>query len=1188
LLNRLQWVTRFEPGEVSAMIFADIITGMLGNAAWEGVKSTWGRPDKLEQAYSGAFQAAQSKFHEKFGDQYGARYDAFFDFDKVDRLLFRACLFADDLNMDALVRLAREVKPATPPEVVIGFVDLLRTELDRIPHFSWLFKNKEQFEQVSRIGGNVEEIKEAVGKLSNTPDQITEALETVQQIRNKVTPPTQRKPFLLPQADIASFTGRSGELERLEEILIKRKSAKLCTIVGLTGTGGMGKSALACHFAQVYRESFIDGVIGRRVDGKDMDTVAREFARACGEELDPDDERDASTLMQEVFSDRRALLIFDNADDVAIRKLQPGGTRCAVIVTTRDRQLPVALGVTSESQIDISVLPDPDSILLLRTLIGDERVTKDSEAARRIVELVGGLPLALQIAGAVLFVQPLQSLKEYETSVAGERERLAKLCVGDDPLLSLRASFSISLRLLKDPEEVNLFACLAVCAREGFSSEAAAAATGWSAQEAEKGLARLYRLSLLNVAETGARRFVFHPLIRLFAQDIAEQRNLIDHARERHAGFFIGLVQSASLRDPAVVANMLTQLDDVMLAAKWLQRQEKLDDGFVTALQPFLLSYGRWHEALDLTSGFLSAAELTEDYHSVVWYRIQQAKFLSLSGHLLEAEKSLAPIPQVLGRLTEGGDRHRYEAKWLNTLGGVLQRQGRFEEAVEAFKRSAEIEETSGNQPGQAVVLNSLGGVLQRQGKFQDAFEAFKRSAAIEETGGNQLGQAMVLNSLGGVLQRQGKFKEAVEAFQRSFALLVQLGDQRGQAMVLNSLGGVLQRQGKFEEAVEAFKRSLAISENLEDERSLAMVLNGLGGVLQRQGKFEEAVEALQRSARIGEGLQDNRHLGMVLNSLGGVLRRQGKFEEAVDAFERSIAICAHLEDERSLAMVLNSLGGVLRRQGKFEEAVDAFERSIAICEHLEDERGLAMVLNSLGGVLQRQGKFKEAVEAFQRSFALPVQLGDQRGQAMVLNSLGGVLQRQGKFKEAVEAFQRSFALLVQLEDQRGQAMVLSSLGGVLQRQGKFKEPVEAFQRSFALFVELGDQRGQAKVLNSLGGALRRQGQYVQAFGAFQESIAIGEKLRDHRHLAMVRRAFGDALLSHGDTARAISELSKAFALDEALKNPKGVGLVASILIDALRRLGRDEEALGYWHRAVVIAPDNRRLQQLGNQIPGT
>ena len=92
------------------------------------------------------------------------------------------------------------------------------------------------------------------------------------------------------------------------------------------------------------------------------------------------------------------------------------------------------------------------------------------------------------------------------------------------------------------------------------------------------------------------------------------------------------------------------------------------------------------------------------------------------------------------------------------------------------------------------MVLNSLGGVLQRLGKFQDAADALAQSYDLLVKQAEERGQAMVLNSLAGVLQRLGRFQEAADALSKAGDIEERLGNERGQAMVLNSLGGVLQQ----------------------------------------------------------------------------------------------------------------------------------------------------------------------------------------------------------------------------------------------------------------------------------------------------------------------------------------------------------------------------------------------------------
>jgi len=939
-------------------------------------------------------------------------------------------------------------------------------------------------------------------------------------------------PFILPQADVSTFTGRVEELDLLRNRLIDRRSTKVCTIAGVSGTGGIGKSALACHFAHTYREEFPDGVIGLRIDGKDTDTIAREFVRSAGVELDAEDDRGASALMQETFGHCRSLLIFDNADDASVRELLPGGDRCAVIVTTRDRTLSSLLDIPAAGRIDLAALQPEEARELLGKLLDDQRIIQEPDAVDQILRLVGNLPLALQIVGANLRMQPWRSLSDYAKALEEERTRLERLKVRGDLHLDVRASFSLSLRIL-EPAEVDFLACLSVCAPAGFSILGASAAAGCDQEATHERLGVLCRYSLLNQVEGDSGRFVFHPLLHLFAKELADERELKSMAEDRHAEFFVGLVKAGSSEVRDSDAFIKKELDDILIAAEWLRREGKADYQFVIRLEPFFQRQGHWQEATRLMGAFLALAERLGDANAAVQLRLQLAKFQTLRGRLADAEEMLLPVSTLLERMEPGSTRLRSEAMWLNSLGGVLQRQGRFDPAAGAFRGSHQLLVEVGDRRGQAMVLNSLGGVLQRQGDFDQAAKAFQRSVQIEEGLTNRRGLAMVLNSLGGVLQRQGMFDQAVDAFLKSARLEEEINNRRGLAMILNSLGGVYQRQGRFDEAVDAFLKSDQILVELSDKRGQAMVLNSLGGVYQRLGRFDQAVDAFQKSYQLLIELLDLRGQAMVLNSLGGVYQRLGRFEQAVDAFQKSYDISSELGDQRSLAMVLNSLGGVYQRLGQFDQAVDAFQKSYDISSELGDQRSLAMVLNSLGGVYQRLGRFEQAVDAFQKSYDISSELGDQHMVGMVLNSLGGVYQRLGRFDEAVDAFRLSYDLLVRLGDRRGQAMVLNSLGQVLQLQNRLPDAIDAFEQS-------------------------RQ---------------IGESLGDRRHLAMVHTAKGKALLAHGDIQNAVAALRTGFEIDESLGNGRGLRIVTPSLMEALTRLNRQEEAEEYRRRAAAINP---------------
>src|SRR6185369_9127185 len=148
-------------------------------------------------------------------------------------------------------------------------------------------------------------------------------------------------------ADVASFTGREAELDRLTAVLDRGSSsgttAALISAIG--GTAGVGKTALAVHWARRMRDRFPDGQLYVNLRGYDRDRpmatadALAAFLRALGlppEEI-PADSDERASLFRSRLDGRRVLVLLDNASSVEqVRDLLPGGPTCFALVTSRD------------------------------------------------------------------------------------------------------------------------------------------------------------------------------------------------------------------------------------------------------------------------------------------------------------------------------------------------------------------------------------------------------------------------------------------------------------------------------------------------------------------------------------------------------------------------------------------------------------------------------------------------------------------------------------------------------------------------------------------------------------------------------------------------------------------------------------------------------------------------------------
>lgn len=753
-----------------------------------------------------------------------------------------------------------------------------------------------------------------------------------------------KAPFYLPITDFPHFTGREKELEQLEKVLLLNgdaSSTRRSAVSGISGPGGIGKTALAYYFAQKNKENFPDGVIAIRVDGKSNDYIVRELAEIMEFDLALDSRLEPHVVIQRIFSKRKALLIFDNADSSNLKTVILRNANCAVIITTRDRQLPALLNVNKAEHINLVELPTQDALLLLKKYTGEERIGEAPEIAEYITELVGCLPLALEIAGRQIEFNESRTITDFAELLEDEKERLKELEIENDEDLNVRASLELSYKNL-DEQQREFFACLSVCAEEGFSKRAAAAASGVTEfnkehmRGAEKILGHLHRYSLLNRMAALDSRYVFHPLIRLFAAsklnvlETVEKKNKTK-AGDAHSNFFIKMLRKDNLKKDELENFLREELPDILTAAKWAVAQNFTDYKIMFFLSPVLQRLGHWKKGLQLMGLVRELAEKENHWQGAVQLRIQEAKFYLFLCMNTCAENVLLPIEGLLKKINNHETKTRDEAVYLNMIGVVHQKQGKLGQAKNDFKKSLRLEEELGNKHGQAKVLNSLGVLHERLEDLHEAIRYYDESYELLILAGDLRGQAMVLNSLGSILQRIGELAEAEMKFRESARLEEKQCNRRGLAMVLNSLGRVLQKQRKLDEAQQEFQKSMDIRKEIGDLQGQAICLNSLGILFDKMKKFNDSHMAFEQSIKIGKKINDKRHLSMVLNAYGSSLAYQRRSEEAIRRLTEAFEYKVELNDRRGIIICIPTLVRSLCYTHQHDRAQEYLDRALKI-----------------------------------------------------------------------------------------------------------------------------------------------------------------------------------------------------------------------------------------------------------------
>jgi DNA-binding SARP family transcriptional activator/tetratricopeptide (TPR) repeat protein len=640
-------------------------------------------------------------------------------------------------------------------------------------------------------------------------------------------------PAQLP-ADVDAFTGRTGELAALDKLASTigppgrerlADSGSAAMVIALSGTAGVGKTALAVHWARRVRDAFPDGQLYVNLRGYDPgqpvaagDALAG-FLRAlgtAGQDIPRDlDERAAA--YRTLLDGRRMLIVLDNAGSVdQVRPLLPGCPSVLVLVTSRD-SLAGLVARHGARRLDLDTMPRQDAMALLRTLIGDRAETQPAATAM-LARQCARLPLALRVAAELAVTSPAMTLTELAGELADEQRRLDLLDAGGDPGSAIRGVFSWSYGHLPDAP-AQTFRLLGLCPGPDLDAYAAAALTGATPAQASQVLGLLARTHLIHRTRPG--RYGLHDLLRAYAAGLAAT---LDAEADRHAA----LTRLFDYYLTAAAAAM-----DALVPAERQLRPRVDDPGVPVPPMDSLAAARTW---LDTERAVLVAASTHASAHDWPVHATRLAgtlyRYLETGGHFPDAITIHSGARHAARRL---GDRAA-KATALTNLGIIDWRQGRYRQAASHHRQALKVSREIGDRSGEATALNNLGMVYERQGRRRQAADHYQQAAIWSAELADRSGEARALANLGGIDCLEGRYEQAAGHLHQALVSFREIGDGQGEAAVLAGLGIVAGGLGHYERAAEYYREALSLAVRIGDRPGEVEAHNGAGVVLLAAG----------------------------------------------------------------------------------------------------------------------------------------------------------------------------------------------------------------------------------------------------------------------------------------------------------------------------------------------------------------
>ncbi|MDT8911058.1 BTAD domain-containing putative transcriptional regulator [Amycolatopsis sp. PS_44_ISF1] len=644
-------------------------------------------------------------------------------------------------------------------------------------------------------------------------------------------------PLQLPAA-LPALAGRDEELAWLDGLAGTAGS----TVAVVSGTAGVGKSALVVWWAHRAGRFFPDGVLFASLRGFD----AREAPLAPADLLTqfllglgvassevPERLHERVALYRSLIAGRRMLVLLDDARTVEqVRPLLPPGSRSMTVVTSRSRLEGLAVSNAARVRVLGTLAPEA-AVRVIEELAGPG----DFDLNHALARLCGYLPLALRIAGARLSSSPQWTRKDLVDELGNERTRLAALQVdGTDGTDSgVRAAFDVSLRGLS-PDLARPLRWLGALPVESVGPQLMAAVARIPVGPARRALRALATHNLL--AETARDVFAPHDLVRLYLRELAESE-LDSDERSAGLGRAVSYYQAASdtarrrmLRivdsldftgsRPADELPPLRTFDEAQrwFAAEWPNLLAVLDAAYAAGRYSDVWRLARvahtyrvvhplsddWNRLVDLG---LAAAEAAGEVLGQCWMLISRCA-IALTFELPQG--CLADAERALDLASELGDKRLVTSANIH-LGSALSLLSHHDEAIERLREAVAETERTGDLELRGQALANCAETEKRAGRVQEAIAHQLGSLEIDRELGDDSYAVVSLNNLAELHLRAGD-RAAAERYTREGVELATARQLELQEGVLRAtLARILRAGGSVGAAREQYALAVRLCE---------------------------------------------------------------------------------------------------------------------------------------------------------------------------------------------------------------------------------------------------------------------------------------------------------------------------------------------------------------------------------------
>ncbi len=712
---------------------------------------------------------------------------------------------------------------------------------------------------------------------------------------------TQTRPseLALPR-QLTVFIGRTRELAEIHGML----RDPTCRLLNLVGAGGIGKTRLAVEAAATLVPHFANGAVFVPLqDATDPLSLLTVIAHALHCPLAGS--HDPLTQLINFLTHKELILVLDNLEHL-LDGVEPISTLLAavpgvkILATSRE-----VLNLVDEWLYPLDELPVPDEKALahedVTNLAAYDAVSLFVERAKRvrpnflleaevdgvirICQLVGGIPLALELAAAWLKTLTCVELAdEIQQSLDILSTNLRNVAARHR---SIRAVIDHSWQQLSHAERT-VFMSLALF-HGGFQR--------WAAQAVADAtlpmLTTFVEKSLLRW-EPETRRYQMHPLLRQYSlEQITRHTDALAQTHARHAAYYVNFARAQSEailngEQLAAVRAIEVEFHNIRVAWQWAVAEAITND--IVTLARILIDYyqirSRYLEGTqtfaqaitrlrslpqtEVNAGALALLSTYQGSLSIRLGRIDEAQNFLHEAQTYYAQNKLPPVKG-------------YNTDPTFSLGVIALIQGDYANAARWGEQVLQTSERYNHAQNRPLAHYLLTSAALAQGELELAQHHADTACDLARATGSHWFMAYCLNELGNIAFALGNYGSAHSHYAESYALRQAFDDPEGMALALVCLGETALAQDEYANAHILFQKGQILYQQIGDQGGLAAAMTGLGRAAVGLQEWTQARELLQQALTLALAVHYLPYLASIFYSTALLLIATGKAAQGIE-----------------------------------------------------------------------------------------------------------------------------------------------------------------------------------------------------------------------------------------------------------------------------------------------------------------